>query len=237
MTTQPEFGELFIGTRKGDVNDMTNALTWCRRVTYPKDLDSDGLEKLRQVCATPPAMGPHNARVSTFLRSGEVKAIVKCKQFSMEHCADAPARVYYDADGKVTRMEWYLEGHRHRVGAPARTSLVDNDEAWYFQGLFHRLNGPACITTRCDGELHETYMVGNYRIGGHVVNKNTDFDMTKYHDKVLDYCISRPNCPTVLHLLQEDTPDYILQYCDQHPASRLSDVLRRVRGRSIKAAR
>ena len=52
--------------------------------------------------------------------------------------------------GVVWKEEWWLDGKKHRIGAPAnifrdRVTGEVIGEDWYFEGRLHRDDGPAMI--------------------------------------------------------------------------------------------
>ena len=70
------------------------------------------------------------------------------------HREDGPACEYPSG-----AKDWYHNGKRHRIGAPAYISSDGEIEEWFVNGKRHRTDGPASVTQYCqqwcvNGELH-----------------------------------------------------------------------------------
>jgi hypothetical protein len=86
---------------------------------------------------------------------------------------EGPAYVRYGQDGNVRFVSWWLNGKRHRVGAPATTAFDDSGvemEAWYFEGQENKVDGPAVVTyyTRVNGKIVHTIKQETWYINGEI---------------------------------------------------------------------
>ena len=73
------------------------------------------------------------------------------------HCADGPAALYYNKDGKVNKEEYWVDGKKHRADGPAKIyynkdGTVSAEEYW-MDDKKHRIDGPAQVNYKGDGTV------------------------------------------------------------------------------------
>jgi hypothetical protein len=75
------------------------------------------------------------------------------------HCENGPAFIHSDGS-----EEWYVNGKRHRIDAPAATYKLNDSimEKWYKNGALHRIGGPA-VSRKWIKDSH--FFEGWYRNG------------------------------------------------------------------------
>ena len=110
----------------------------------------------------------------------------------------------------VTHAKYNEKGELHCVDAPAFKN--SSCTVWYLYGKLHCLIGPAAVYFNPGSVSH--------RIDGRFVEPE-DFE-----DAVIDYCNKNPECPSVVHLMQNDTPQHVLDYCAAHPESAAASAYR-----------
>lgn len=90
------------------------------------------------------------------------------------HRIEGPAKIEKHADGSISRLEWHVNGRRHRNrDKPAKLIYHDNGvlsrEIYYKNGVLHRENGPAVIARDKDNKkIFEKWYYNNelHRIDG-----------------------------------------------------------------------
>src|SRR3989344_5574193 len=72
---------------------------------------------------------------------------IQCKFTPNTNAKTQIALSYYE--NEQIEEEWYKNGKRHRIGAPAYIAYYENkksEEVWYKNGKRHRIGAPAYIT-------------------------------------------------------------------------------------------
>lgn len=116
-----------------------------------------------------------------------------CQQGRL-HRDDGPAIVTpTTAGGEPGTQEWWVNGKRHRTGAPAYVS-GDHHE-WWVDGLLHREGGPAVMCDGPRGDLRWHVRGTLHRVGGPAI---------EYADGTLEWYVEGQ-----LHRLDGPARDYV----------------------------